>query len=82
MLKRCCFFAQEADEFLLLACDGIYDVMNNQELVDFIRWRLKTDDDLCHITNDIVDACLSKVNAECTCGKNRSSCRVPAITCR
>lgn len=31
---------QEGDEFLLLACDGIYDVMENQQAVDFIRPRL------------------------------------------
>lgn len=31
---------QEGDEFLLLACDGIYDVMENQQAIDFIRERL------------------------------------------
>jgi serine/threonine protein phosphatase PrpC len=49
---------------LLLACDGIYDVMSNGEIVEFVRWRMKNTDDLCAITNDIVDACLSKVGTK------------------
>lgn len=27
-------------EFLVLACDGIWDVLTNQEVVDFIRPRI------------------------------------------
>lgn len=27
-------------EFILLACDGIWDVLTNQEVVDFVRARL------------------------------------------
>jgi hypothetical protein len=34
-------FAQEEDEFLLLACDGIWDVMTNEDAVDFIHDQLK-----------------------------------------
>lgn len=49
------------DEFLLLACDGVFDVMTNQELCDFIRSRLRVTTRLDVICNQILDSCLSKV---------------------
>lgn len=48
------------DEFIVLACDGIWDVMSNDELKDYIYGRLKVTDDLVKISNDILDMCLSK----------------------
>ena len=30
----------EDSEFLVLACDGIWDVLTNQEVVDFVRTRI------------------------------------------
>ena len=30
------------DDFFVLACDGVFDVMANQRLVDFVRTRLRT----------------------------------------
>ncbi|KAL0269590.1 UNVERIFIED_CONTAM: hypothetical protein PYX00_007269 [Menopon gallinae] len=51
---------QEADEFLVLACDGIWDVMTNENLCDFVRSRLLISDDLQVICNQVVDTCLHK----------------------
>ena len=53
-----------ADEFLVLACDGIWDVINNNELRDYIHSRLKITNDLVKISNDILDMCLSMVKTE------------------
>ncbi|KAG7238503.1 hypothetical protein INR49_030776 [Caranx melampygus] len=48
------------DEFIILACDGIWDVMANEELCDFVRSRLEVTDDLERVSNEIVDTCLYK----------------------
>lgn len=50
----------EHDEFLILACDGIWDVMTNEDLCDFIYSRLLLTDDLESVTNQVVDTCLHK----------------------
>ncbi|KZC11184.1 Protein phosphatase 1B [Dufourea novaeangliae] len=50
----------EHDEFLVLACDGIWDVMNNEDLCDFIHSRLLLTDDLEAVTNQVIDTCLYK----------------------
>jgi protein phosphatase 1A len=49
------------DEFIVLACDGIWDVMANEELCDFVRSRLEVTNDLERVCNEIVDTCLYKV---------------------
>ena len=34
------FLQYNSDVFVLLACDGVYDVMGNQEIVDLLSYRL------------------------------------------
>ena len=51
----------DQDEFLVLACDGVWDVMSNEDICNFIRSRLLITDDLEAITNQVVDTCLYKV---------------------
>ncbi|XP_060942661.1 protein phosphatase 1B [Limanda limanda] len=50
----------EQDQFVVLACDGIWDVMTNEELCDFVKSRLEVSDDLERVCNEVVDTCLHK----------------------
>jgi hypothetical protein len=47
--------------FIVLACDGIWDVMTNEELAAYILGRMHVTDDLSEISNSVLDMCLYKV---------------------
>ena len=51
----------EEDEFLVLACDGVWDVMTNEDICQFIAARMRITDDLELIANEVIDTCLHKV---------------------
>uniref|UniRef100_A0A183C9R4 PPM-type phosphatase domain-containing protein n=1 Tax=Globodera pallida TaxID=36090 RepID=A0A183C9R4_GLOPA len=51
---------KDDDEFLILACDGIYDVLANEELCSLIRSRLSVTEDHKVASNHVLDVCLSK----------------------
>ena len=53
----------DKDEFVVLACDGIWDVMNNEEVKDYIRHNMKLTSNLVDISNSVLDSCLNKVIA-------------------
>lgn len=38
---RYAYLSPVQDEFLLLACDGLWDVFSSQQAVDFVRTRLR-----------------------------------------
>ncbi|XP_055353538.1 protein phosphatase 1B-like [Paramacrobiotus metropolitanus] len=48
------------DEFIVLACDGVWDVMSNEEMCQFIRRQMTTTDDLQRICETLVDTCLHR----------------------
>lgn len=57
------FHRQPNDEFMLLACDGVWDVLSNEDAIGFIRERLpmtpNTNVSLSQILEELLDACLS-----------------------
>lgn len=50
----------EEDEFVVLACDGIWDVMSNEDLCQFVSYQLTVTDDLAKVSSAVVDYCLYK----------------------
>ncbi|KAI3686306.1 hypothetical protein L1987_79980 [Smallanthus sonchifolius] len=49
----------EDDDFLVLACDGIWDCMSSQQLVDFVHEQLKTESKLSAVCEKVFDRCLA-----------------------
>jgi protein phosphatase 1G len=47
------------DEFMILVCDGITNVMENQAIVDFVRERIGKAAKLSAIAEEMMDSCLS-----------------------
>ncbi|KAI8147886.1 phosphatase 2C-like domain-containing protein [Fennellomyces sp. T-0311] len=48
------------DEFIVIACDGIWDCMSNQQVADFIRAKLKQKVDLKTVCENLMDECLAE----------------------
>ncbi|XP_042394962.1 probable protein phosphatase 2C 60 isoform X1 [Zingiber officinale] len=47
------------DEFIIIACDGVWDCMSNQQLVDFIHEDLRTESCLSAVCEKVLDRCLA-----------------------
>nr|CAB3265082.1 probable protein phosphatase 2C T23F11.1 [Phallusia mammillata] len=52
-------------EFVVLACDGIWDVLSNQDVVEFVRDKLAQKIEPEQICEDLMDKCLA---SECAMG--------------
>ena len=52
---------KDTDQFLVLACDGVWDVMTNEDICSFVSDRMRVTDDLEAIANEVIDTCLHKV---------------------
>lgn len=51
-----------ADEFLVLACDGVWDVMSNEEVCSYVASRLRVESDLQKVVCSVIDTCFHKVS--------------------
>lgn len=54
-----CHELSEEDEFLVLACDGIWDCLNSQQVVDIVRGQVAEGKELWEVCEMICDLCLA-----------------------
>ncbi|KAM6491095.1 Protein phosphatase 2C (PP2C)-like domain containing protein [Amanita muscaria] len=54
-----CHEVTEEDEFLVLACDGIWDCLSSQQVVDIVRYEISKGKELGEITELVCDHCLA-----------------------
>ncbi|CCW70655.1 unnamed protein product [Phytomonas sp. Hart1] len=50
---------RDRDEFAVIACDGIWDVMSNEQVIDFVRSFIQMRKSLGEIAEMLIDQCLS-----------------------
>lgn len=55
-----CVKITDKTEFLVLACDGIWDCLKSQQVVSFIRKNLQENKSLQKACEDLMDRCLAK----------------------
>ena len=53
---------ESSDEFIVLACDGIWDVMSNEDVLKFVRERVNIEP-LDRLSENLLDCCIEKVSS-------------------
>jgi len=46
----------EDDEFIVMGCDGIWEIKTNQEIVDFVAARLQKDSKVSGVVEELLEA--------------------------
>ena len=64
------------DEFLIIACDGIWDVVSNEEAVNFIREGLKAGESVASVVTRLLDRCLAENTTGTMLGTDNMTCLV------
>ena len=54
----------EADEFMVIATDGLWDVMASQEVVNFVRIRLSEHRDLARVAKELTQEALHNASVD------------------
>lgn len=49
----------DEDEFVVVACDGIWDVFSSQQVIDFVRRGISERKELATISEELMDRCLA-----------------------
>ena len=62
------------DEFALLACDGVYDVMSNKAVLTFIKGKLLQHQSLSEVCNLLTAHCI-KLGSKDNLTASKSPCR-------
>ena len=69
----------ENDEFVIIACDGIWDCMTNQSAVHFVSQKIADGLDLPDICEAMMDACLASSSEMVSLGCDNMTVIIVAI---
>ncbi len=67
------------DEFLILACDGIWDCLSSQQAVEFIRREIAEGKSLAEISETVLDTCLAPASSFSGIGCDNMSIVIVAL---
>lgn len=69
----------EHDQMVVLACDGVWDVVSNEDLCRVVSERMRSVGDLSRVCNEVIDYCLYNVSPRAGAGlsKPQISLKVP-----
>uniref|UniRef100_A0A5K3FQ13 PPM-type phosphatase domain-containing protein n=1 Tax=Mesocestoides corti TaxID=53468 RepID=A0A5K3FQ13_MESCO len=55
---------KDRDQLIVLACDGVWDVMSNEDLCQVVGERMRCVDDLSRVCDEVIDYCLYRGSSD------------------